>query len=746
MSRPRSRSPVHPFRSSSLYRRSPDRYSNRGLEKEMAGFDPRGPADSRWGGGRPSHRSKFDEDFALDSRRRAQSPEHWRYARSDYHKFTGPVDTGDHHHGNFDPAPQLGYAERRRLSPGRQLHTPDDGDGSWRLDPSDDFQRFHDGKPPSPPLRFSQGHDPASHHESATHRMPSPEWPRAHYGGDSEQVPDLACQKSPRHSPRIKQGRYNWIETGSIPEKDVADAEVFHFSDQVHERSPYMERCMEEPQYKRSSERGSDSIWDKHRGTKRAPLIVEHDHGFASHGTIEEPRRERRASDYDRDRDRDRDRDGDRDRDHNRSRTRERPSDRHQRAGRRSSREAPDVSRNMASSDWRPRGRSPIPTRERRWEASPTSSRPPYFSDFREQQELDLKRDGNLRRMEPVETTERNVPPRLPVRMEDPQDGEAVQNRAFFRGGSRSSGAGDTSNSPTRETLTIKVDMQRPAAQDRRLSLDIINVGRQRLNFLPALEDDGNFQENTLHSGTFAQEIISLVHQVKEDYFTGEGPTLNERFSSVGHSQAEDDAQLSNPRVHRRIDMSTSDFKIQPLMEVAGFKQTRQRQLADNPGDLRHDLERRRQERLEGVKITIPGVTFSSRPLLAGSVVSEDEDDEELSSSGHSRRERGVGRADEHFIGDLVNQGQQRRGFIPEDFGPLRKPNHPQNRMGQERQQQAAAAAGEAAAAEGQHRKERYWMVDGSGCMTQSLEGQQCLGDKNHHLSFHKPVLKHFCF
>ena len=37
-----------------------------------------------------------------------------------------------------------------------------------------------------------------------------------------------------------------------------------------------------------------------------------------------------------------------------------------------------------------------------------------------------------------------------------------------------------------------------------------------------------------------------------------------------------------------------------------------------DPGDLRHDLERRRQERLEGVKVTIPGGRLSQRPLVAG--------------------------------------------------------------------------------------------------------------------------------
>ena len=44
----------------------------------------------------------------------------------------------------------------------------------------------------------------------------------------------------------------------------------------------------------------------------------------------------------------------------------------------------------------------------------------------------------------------------------------------------------------------------------------------------------------------------------------------------------------------------------------------RQQQAVRDPGDLRHDLERRRQERLEGVKVTIPGGRLSQHPLAAG--------------------------------------------------------------------------------------------------------------------------------
>lgn len=52
-------------------------------------------------------------------------------------------------------------------------------------------------------------------------------------------------------------------------------------------------------------------------------------------------------------------------------------------------------------------------------------------------------------------------------------------------------------------------------SSDRQLSLDLVNVGRQRLDFLPMLEHSGIFHETAVHTGTFAQEVITLVHRVK---------------------------------------------------------------------------------------------------------------------------------------------------------------------------------------------------------------------------------------
>uniref|UniRef100_A0A671WYE4 Uncharacterized protein n=1 Tax=Sparus aurata TaxID=8175 RepID=A0A671WYE4_SPAAU len=127
-------------------------------------------------------------------------------------------------------------------------------------------------------------------------------------------------------------------------------------------------------------------------------------------------------------------------------------------------------------------------------------------------------------------------------------------------------------------------------SSDRQLSLDLVNVGRQRLDFLPMLEHSGTYRETATHTGTFAQEIITLVHHVKEQYFRDGGVTLNERFSAPqkgGFPEEETEELTLDER------FSSNRYPVR------------------GPGDLRHDLERRRQERLEGVKVTISGNSMS---------------------------------------------------------------------------------------------------------------------------------------
>ncbi|XP_029610896.1 pre-mRNA 3' end processing protein WDR33 [Salmo trutta] len=236
-----------------------------------------------------------------------------------------------------------------------------------------------------------------------------------------------------------------------------------------------------------------------------------------------------------------------------------------------------------------------------------------------------------------------------------------------------------------KETLTIKVDMNRPVGQnsqlcyssDRQLSLDLVNVGQQRLDFLPMLEHSGTYQESAMHSGTFAQEIITLVHQVKEHYFRGDGVTLNERFSGPqdgGLPEEEEEQEEEGPTLNRLFNMSMSEPDMEPVFSKVGRMQRQQLAVRD-PGDLRHDLERRRQERLEGVKVTIPGGRLSQRPLAAGSdhqgVYVREEDEEQEGFSGWS----GPPRRGRRWPGDMG--GQRRGGMIRQDMGDQQRNNRP---------------------------------------------------------------------
>ncbi|XDV47564.1 hypothetical protein PO909_017163 [Leuciscus waleckii] len=159
-------------------------------------------------------------------------------------------------------------------------------------------------------------------------------------------------------------------------------------------------------------------------------------------------------------------------------------------------------------------------------------------------------------------------------------------------------------------------------SSDRQLSLDLVNVGRQRLDFLPMLEHSGTYRESAVHSGTFAQEIITLVHQVKESYFRGQGITLNQRFANEQYYSLQDEfkqeeeedeeEEMGNvrPVMNRQLGMASS--KTQIFCNI-GADPLQRRQLVPDPSDLRYDLERRRQQRLEGVKITIAGGSLAQR-------------------------------------------------------------------------------------------------------------------------------------
>ncbi|XP_069562932.1 BCLAF1 and THRAP3 family member 3 [Brachyistius frenatus] len=234
----------------------------------------------------------------------------------------------------------------------------------------------------------------------------------------------------------------------------------------------------------------------------------------------------------------------------------------------------------------------------------------------------------------------------------------------------------------TEETLTIKVDMSRPVkknsplcySSDRQLSLDLVNVGRQRLDFLPMLEHSGTYRETAMHTGTFAQEIITLVHLVKDQYFRDDGVTLNQRFSTPQKSSySEEEEEVEELTLDERfslnrgfsLNMNSLPDDNEPLFSRLGPTQ----QPVRGPGDLRHDLERRRQEKLEGVKVTIQGNSMSQRPRGAVSEPDVEYGDEvaQMDHEGFSNWPDEQNRRQEGKMGprrgapNRLNPGPQRR-------------------------------------------------------------------------------------
>ncbi|XP_058514719.1 BCLAF1 and THRAP3 family member 3 isoform X1 [Ochotona princeps] len=135
---------------------------------------------------------------------------------------------------------------------------------------------------------------------------------------------------------------------------------------------------------------------------------------------------------------------------------------------------------------------------------------------------------------------------------------------------------------------------------ERQMSHDLVAVGRRSENFHPVFEHLDSTQ-NTQNKSTeeFAQEIITLIHQVKANYFPASDITLHERFSKLQKTCNADVNEIelnSNPEIHRRIDMSLAELQNRQTA-VYDSEQTVVKII--DPNDLRHDIERRRKERLQ---------------------------------------------------------------------------------------------------------------------------------------------------
>ncbi|XP_077625715.1 BCLAF1 and THRAP3 family member 3, partial [Crocuta crocuta] len=166
-----------------------------------------------------------------------------------------------------------------------------------------------------------------------------------------------------------------------------------------------------------------------------------------------------------------------------------------------------------------------------------------------------------------------------------------------------------SSASLRKKSFTVKVDVKKTVntsrvassySTERQMSHDLVAVGRKSENFHPVFEHlDSTQNTENKPTGEFAQEIITIIHQVKANYFSSADITLHERFSKMQDTHAADVNEVklnSDPEIRRRLDMSLAELQNKQTM-VYESEQTLVKII--DPNDLRHDIERRRKERLQ---------------------------------------------------------------------------------------------------------------------------------------------------
>ncbi|XP_066555140.1 BCLAF1 and THRAP3 family member 3 isoform X2 [Amia ocellicauda] len=131
------------------------------------------------------------------------------------------------------------------------------------------------------------------------------------------------------------------------------------------------------------------------------------------------------------------------------------------------------------------------------------------------------------------------------------------------------------------ETLTIKVDTRHSmtrysssAHSDRQLSRDLVTASRLASELQPRVKHVGPWRERALknQTGDFDQDLITLVHQVKENYFRHDNLTLNERFSKLHYSKSfsqEDGRRYSGLKISRQIELPSPNHKeMKPVKKI----------------------------------------------------------------------------------------------------------------------------------------------------------------------------------
>ncbi|XP_066213762.1 BCLAF1 and THRAP3 family member 3 isoform X1 [Saccopteryx leptura] len=174
-------------------------------------------------------------------------------------------------------------------------------------------------------------------------------------------------------------------------------------------------------------------------------------------------------------------------------------------------------------------------------------------------------------------------------------------------GDSKPSNVKTSSASLRKKSVVFKIDEEKTDTSStvssetkRQMPHDLVPVGSESEDFqrMSAHLDSTKNTENKPPE-EFAKEIVTVIHQIKATYFSSPAITLHERFSKIQPTQAADVNEIKSdlePVIHRRLDLSLAEPQNRQSM-VCGSEQTLVNVI--DPNDLRHDIERRRKERLQ---------------------------------------------------------------------------------------------------------------------------------------------------
>ncbi|XP_058570332.1 BCLAF1 and THRAP3 family member 3 isoform X5 [Neofelis nebulosa] len=157
-----------------------------------------------------------------------------------------------------------------------------------------------------------------------------------------------------------------------------------------------------------------------------------------------------------------------------------------------------------------------------------------------------------------------------------------------------------SSASLRKKSLTVKVDVKKTVntsrvassySTERQMSHDLVAVGRKSENFHPVFEHlDSTQNTENKPTGEFAQEIITIIHQVKANYFPSPDITLHERFSKMRDTHAADVNEVksnSDPEIHRNDEHSSfsglKNIHVDEFQKPIGFTKSNFRKFIQKP-------------------------------------------------------------------------------------------------------------------------------------------------------------------